>query len=87
MKFSVARKLATEIINVLKYNPELTDAERILSLETRLEQLIDDVERGAEETHKRKEENKVIIDDRPQDIQPLADLMIKDQARRGALLN
>lgn len=55
MKPSVARKLAEEYVNVLKYNPELTHDERILSLELRLEQLVNDVEKGCAEVQKRQE--------------------------------
>ena len=83
MKASLARKLAEEIINVLKYNPDLSYDDKVLSGELRLDNLINDVERAAAEAHKRQEENKVIIDDRPQDIAPLAELMIARQAQRG----
>ena len=83
MKASLARKLAEEIVNVLKYNPDLSHDDKILSVELRLENLIHDVERAAAEAHKRQEENKVIIDDRPQDIAPLAELMLAHQAQRG----
>jgi len=87
MKASMARKIAEEYVNVLKYNPQLTHDERVLSLEMRLEQLISDVEKGCAEAQKRQRENKVEVDSRPEDIQPLSDLMLKDQARRGVLLN
>lgn len=56
MKSTAARKLAEEFINVLKYNPELSHDDKILSLELRLERLISDVEKGCEEAHKRVEE-------------------------------
>jgi hypothetical protein len=88
-QMSMTKKLASEFIKVLKYNPELTEAERVLSLEVRLDQLVADIERGCEETHKRrqsdKDNNKIIVDARPSDIQPLADMMLARQAARGLL--
>lgn len=86
-KSSQAHKIAEEFINVLKYNLDLTHEQKVLSLEMRLNTLITDVEQGCQEAHQRQEENKVIIDNRPEDIQPLSDLMLKDQVRRGVLLN
>jgi hypothetical protein len=61
MKSTAARKLAEEFINVLKYNPQLTHEEKILSLETRLDHLISDVEQGCEAARVRAEEDKTII--------------------------
>ena len=62
MKSTVARKLAEEFINVLKYNPELTHDDKILSLELRLDKLISDVEKGCEEARQRQEPAKVSED-------------------------
>lgn len=84
---TAAHKLAEEFINVLKYNPELTHNEKILSLELRLDKLIEDVEKGCAEAHQRHEDNKVIVSTLAADIQPLSELAVADQARRGVLLN
>jgi len=83
MKSSLAHKLAEEIINVLKYNPQLTHDEKILSVECRLDHLISDVEKAAAESHKRAQENAVIIDERPNDIPELANLIRASQQHRG----
>jgi len=61
MKSTLARKLAEEFVNVLKYNPELTHDEKILSLELRLDKLISDVEEGIESARTRREDNATII--------------------------
>lgn len=87
MKPSICRKFAEEFITMLKYNPELTDDVKILALEARVKTLVDNVEQASAEAHQRREQDKVIVDTRPQDIQPIADLMIKDQARRGSIFN
>lgn len=83
MKTSLAYKLAAEFVNVLKYNPELTHDEKILSLESRLEKLISDVETSCAEAQKRHENDKVIVDERPRDIPQIAELMLMDQKLRG----
>lgn len=83
MKSSLAHKLAEEFINVLKYNPGLTHDEKILSLELRLDKAFSDVEKGCEEAYSRREDNRVIIDTRPQDIPPLMALYVAEQERRG----
>lgn len=64
-KSSVARKLAEEYVNVLKYNPELTHDEKILSLELRLDKLIEDVEKGCAEAQQRQETAKVVETKQP----------------------
>ena len=45
MKTSLARRLAEEFINVLKYNPQLSHDDKVLSLELRLDKLVEDVEK------------------------------------------
>lgn len=59
-KSSVMRSLAEEFINVLKYNPELTHDEKVLSLELRLQKLADDLEKGFAEAHQRQVPEKVV---------------------------
>lgn len=82
---STTRKLATEFVNVLKYNPELTHDEKILSLECRLDKLVSDIETACEVAQKRREDYdpKVVVDSRPFDIPQLAEIMLKDQKTRG----
>ena len=80
MKSSLANKLAVEFINVLKYNPELSHDEKILSLELRLDQLINDVEKGCAEASARQ---RIIVDTRPHDLPALAELEMAAQASRG----
>lgn len=81
---SLARKLAEEIVNVLRYNPQLTQDDKILSVELRLNRLIEDVELSCDEANKRREEaTGIIVDERPQDIPVLAEAMIARQAQRG----
>jgi len=82
-KSSLARKLAEEIVNVLKYNPQLTQDEKILSIELRLDGLIGEVEQSCAELHKRSEDNRVIVDERPSDIPELANLLRSSQQHRG----
>lgn len=78
-----AAKLAEEILNVFKYNPELSHEERILVIELRIKNLIWDVEKDCAEAHKRAQENAVIIDNRPNDIPILAEAMINAAQARG----
>ncbi len=80
-----ARKLAEEIVGVLKFNPELSESDRVLAIETRLDYLIRDVEMGCEEAHKRSQNNGIIVDSRPNDIPVLRDAMLNQQ--KSDLLN
>jgi len=82
---SRAKKLAEEIIMVLKYNPQLSDNDKMLAVETRLDYLIRDVETACAESHKRSQDNAVIIDNRPQDIPELRDILLQNQGHRGPL--
>lgn len=82
---SKLRKLAEEIVNVLRFNSDLDHNSKVLAVELRLDSLAHDVERACEEAHKRLDAAKIVVDSRPFDIPPLAELMIKDQARRGEL--
>ncbi len=84
---SKAKKLAVEIVGVLKFNPELSDSDKQLAIETRLDRLIQDVEAACEESHKRTQSNAVIVDNRPQDIPILQEAMLNMQQSRGTLLN
>ncbi len=81
---SLSRKLAEEIINVLKFNPQLSQDDKILAVELRLTNLMTEVEKACAEAHKRKEAEAIIVDERPQDIPPLAEAML---ARQERLLN
>ncbi len=76
---TTSRKRATEIISVLKYNPQLTEDERILCVELRLDQLIDDIEKSCDESRKRQEDNAIIVDSRPQDIPILSEMLVAKQ--------
>jgi hypothetical protein len=83
MKTSTANRMAEEIVKVLKYNPELSENDKILCVELRLASLIRDVETSCAEAHKRSQDNAVVIDSRPQDIPELASIMINSQQHRG----
>jgi hypothetical protein len=77
------RKLAEDITNLFKYNADLSHAEKIMAVELRLKDFEQSIERACAEAHKRAENNKVVIDSRPQDIPILAELLINNQKSRG----
>lgn len=80
----VARKLAEEIVQVLHYNPQLTQDEKILAVQSRLNKLTEDVERACSEAVRRQKEDKtIIVDSHPQDIPVLVEAMLARQAERG----
>ncbi len=80
---SKIRKLAEEIVNVLRFNPELDHDTKVLAVECRLDKLAEDVEDACDEAQKRVEDEKITVDARPFDIPVLAEILIKDQAHRG----
>lgn len=77
------KKLASEIVNVLKFNANLSDADKALAVECRLINLVSEIEHACAEARKRTEDNAVILDTRPQDIPELANLLIAAQQHRG----
>lgn len=78
---SKAKKVAEEIVGVLKYNPQLTDAEKILSVETKLDRLIQDVEDGIEQARKRTQGEALLMEAPPGDREAL----LNSQQFRGPL--
>ena len=58
-----ANKVAVEIANVLRYNPELSFDDRVRAIESRLVSLINDIEEGAKKAHERAKENVVPVSD------------------------
>jgi len=82
---ALTKRLAQEIVGVLKYNPDLPDDEKVLAIETRLDKLIRDVEVGCQQSIERARVNAVIVDTRPQDIPELSELLRNSQQLRGPL--
>ena len=59
----MTKKLATDILNVLKYNSDLPDAAKLLAIESRLNALVQDVETACELTQQRAKDNAIAITD------------------------
>jgi hypothetical protein len=76
---SLARRLAEEILNVFKFNPELSEGDKALCIEVRLMNLINDVERSCAESKQRIQSSPIIVDERPSDIPVLAAAMLNQQ--------
>lgn len=57
------KKLAAEILNVLKYNADLPEHAKLLAIESRLNTLTNDVEMACELNHLRAKENAIAITD------------------------
>lgn len=76
--------LAKEIVGVLKYNPELTDDIKVLSVHTKLASLVNKIK---DEMERVREDNRIIVDTRPFDVPVIAELMLDSQKARKVLLN
>ncbi len=79
----MSRKLAEDIVNMLKYNQHLSHEDKILAIELRLNRFAEDVEKACEQAQMRQKETLIIVDERPQDIPVLARAMLAQQAQRG----
>lgn len=76
--------LAAEIVGVLKYNPQLSDEEKKLCVELRLEQFAKDIEKVCAIQAQHARENALIVDARPMDLPPLYHAMLAEQQTHGA---
>lgn len=85
MQKSKARTLAERIIGVLKYNPQLTEDEKTLCVESHLDGFAKDIEQACAEMHNRTQKDTIIVSTLPQDIEPLQKLMLAHQQSRGLL--
>lgn len=60
---TASKKMAEEIVAVLKYNADLSNDMKVLAVETRIMKLIQDVEKSCEEASKRAKESVIPISD------------------------
>lgn len=81
---SMLAKAAEEIERVLRYNPQLSQQEKTLSIELRLRNLAQEIEKSCAEASRRESiVASIIVDERPQDIPVLAEAMLARQILRG----
>lgn len=78
-------KIAEDILKSLKYNSDLPDELKLVAIQTRLENLVNDVKKSCEDEGKISKANAVVVDNRPYDIPVLAEAMLKKQQERGSL--